>query len=393
MNASGAAAEGERSPERTPPLAYLVVVHKGPTWSREDIAPFCRLLSRQFAGEIWAFGSYDADVPIGRIRLRVVRERSARSAVNLARFTRHVLRWTEELRERRHPRLAVVSVEPFKGGLLALYAARRARGAFICEVNGVYGNPHHVADARIPGVLRLLRRIWRRMIGAFVLRRAAAVRLQFPGQLQHFARLRAGIVTRQFFDISGNLEMFRPGSDEPIVLGVGFPFRIKGFDVLCEAFQRIADRYPGWKLVLIGHRVPEEAQAAGFHHPRIETYPGLMHPRVAEWMARCAIFALPSRTDAMPRVLMEAGAAGKCRVATSVDGIPMLIEHGVDGLLVESENVGQLAAALERLMRDSSLRERLGEAARQRVAREFSGEAYLKHYAELVSAAVAQSAA
>lgn len=90
----------------------------------------------------------------------------------------------------------------------------------------------------------------------------------------------------------------------------------------------------------------------------------------------------------MPRVLMEAGAARKCRVATNVDGIPMLIDHSVDGLLVESEAVGQLADNLDRLMSDKTLRDSLGEAARLRVEREFSGDVYLAHYSDLVSAAL-----
>jgi hypothetical protein len=44
------------------PVAYLVIVRKGPTWSPADLEPLCRLLSRRFIGEISAFGSYDADL-------------------------------------------------------------------------------------------------------------------------------------------------------------------------------------------------------------------------------------------------------------------------------------------------------------------------------------------
>ena len=68
--------------------------------------------------------------------------------------------------------------------------------------------------------------------------------------------------------------------------------------------------------------------------------------------------------------------------------IPTVIEDGVDGLLVEKEDVGQLAATLAHLINDVALRRRLGEAARERVQREFSGEVYVEHYAELVSSAL-----
>jgi glycosyltransferase involved in cell wall biosynthesis len=368
------------------PAAYLVLVRKGPSWHPGDLEPLCLLLSKRFAGELWAFGSYDADMMIGRIRLRAVKERSSVHVWNLARFGRHVLRWADELRAAHKPGLVVICFEPFKGGLLALYTARRAKGALICEVNGVYASPSNVADTRFAW-MRAMRQYLRRLVGAFVVRRATAVRLLFADQLRGFARLPANVVIRQFFDKS-NTERFYPGAEEPLVLAVGFPFRVKGFDILCEAFRRVALRHPAWKLVLIGHRVPEELRAGGFEHPQIAAYPGVLQTDVAQWMSRCAIFALPSRTEAMGRVLIEAGAAGKCRLATRVDGIPTVVEDGVDGMLIEKENVVELSAALETLMQDAALRSRLGQAARRRVAQEFSPEAYLQHYAELVDCAL-----
>lgn len=377
-------------PDAQAAAAYLVVIHKGPTWNTEDLAPYCRLLSRRFTGEVWAFGSYEADTVIGRMRLRVVGTQPFRDRTNLRRFVRRALRWTEELRAARRPDLALISLEPFTSGLLGLYAAWRARGALICEVNGVYASRHNTADTRL-ALIRTVRVQLRRLVGAYVLRRASAVRLLFADQLRGFVSLPERVVTRQFFETT-HLAAFHRGPEEPIILGVGFPFRVKGFDILCQAFAEISSRYPHWKLVLIGHRAPEEVQDGGFTHPRIEAYPGLKQPAVAEWMARCAIFALPSRTEAMGRVLLEAGAAGKCRVASRVDGIPTVIDDGVDGLLVETEDVEHLAASLERLMSDDGLRQRLGNAARRRVEGEFSEEAYLGHYSELVSAALHRAA-
>jgi glycosyltransferase involved in cell wall biosynthesis len=364
----------------------LVIARKGPSWSTSDLEPLCRLLSRRFAGEIWAFGSYDADILIDRFRVRVVNdERSSSRMGALALTSRNMLRWAVELRAACPRDLTVVSLEPFTGGLLALYVARRARGIFICEVNGVYSNRDNFPGGRIAGWLRLEAR---RILGRFVLTRATAVRLLFSGQLQKFVRLPARVLTRQFFDFA-DIERFHPGADEKMILGVGFPFRIKGFDILCRAFHTIAAAYPEWKLVLIGHLVPGEVRAAGLEHPRIEALPGVKQPELAGWMSRCAIFALPSRTEAMGRVLIEAGAAGKCRVASRVDGIPTVIEDGIDGILVEKEDVSQLAATLARLISDTPLRQRLGEAARVRMKREFSGDAYLEHYTDLVSSALA----
>jgi glycosyltransferase involved in cell wall biosynthesis len=369
------------------PVAYLVIVRKGPTWSPADLEPLCRLLSKRFAGEIWAFGSYDADLWVDRFRVRVINdERSSSRIGRLLLTTRAMMRWAVELRAARTRDLAVVSLEPFNGGLLGLYVARRARGIFICEVNGVYADRNNFPSGGIPGWLRLA---IRRVLGAFVLSRATAVRLLFAGQLRDFVRLPARVLTRQFFDIT-HIERFHPGAEEKMILGVGFPFRVKGFDILCRAFHTIAAEHPDWKLVLIGHRVPEELRAARLEHPRIEARPGVKQPELAEWMSRCAIFVLPSRTEAMGRVLIEAGAAGKCRVASRVDGIPTVVADGSDGLLVEKEDVDQLAATLARLIGDAPLRRRLGDAAQVRMEQEFSGDAYLQHYTEFVSSALDQ---
>jgi glycosyltransferase involved in cell wall biosynthesis len=376
------AAAAENNAESAP-LAYLVVVRKGPTWEIADLEPFCRLLSRRFAGEVWSFGSYEADMIIGRIRLRIVPERDLQYVANRVRFVRRALGWIADLRASRPPGLAFVALEPFIGGPVAWFAARRAGGALLCEVNGVYASRHNTPQA----LLGRLRVRLRRLVGSFVLRRANAVRVLFTDQLRDFVQLPPRVVIRQFFETT-NLAAFYPGPEEHIILGVGFPFRVKGFDLLCEAFHRVAERFPDWKLVLIGFQVPETVRESGLEHPRIESHPGLKQAQIAEWMARCAIFALPSRTEAMGRVLLEAGAAGKCRLAARIEGIPTVLEDGVDGVLVPPESVDALAAALERLMGNPERRRRLGAAAQQRVGREFSAEAYLEHYAEWVSAAL-----
>ena len=94
----------------------------------------------------------------------------------------------------------------------------------------------------------------------------------------------------------------------------------------------------------------------------------------------------------MGRVLLEGAAAGKCRIATRVGGIPTIIEGEVDGILVQKENVVELSAGLERLINDGALRQRLGSTAKLRAEREFSAPAYLIHFCELIDAALQASA-
>jgi glycosyltransferase involved in cell wall biosynthesis len=97
-----------------------------------------------------------------------------------------------------------------------------------------------------------------------------------------------------------------------------------------------------------------------------------------EHMGRCGIFVLPSRTEAMGRVLLEAMACAKPRVGSDLEGIPTVIEDGVDGLLCKPGDVEDLAAKLHRLMGDADLRKSLGLAGRLRAVAEFNADRYFR---------------
>jgi glycosyltransferase involved in cell wall biosynthesis len=127
------------------------------------------------------------------------------------------------------------------------------------------------------------------------------------------------------------------------------------------------------------------------HDEQIKALPGVPQRELAQWMSRCTIFALASRSEAMGRVLIEAAAAGKCRIATRVGGIPTVIEDGRDGLLVKKGSIAELTVGLRTLMGDAALRQRLAAEAQRRVAREFSGSAYLTHFEELIAATLRAS--
>src|SRR6202000_652210 len=135
-----------------------------------------------------------------------------------------MLRGAAELRASRPRDVTIVSLEPFNSGLLGLFVARRMGGAFICEVNGVYADRSNYPG----GLFGRLRFVVRRVLGAFVLSHATAVRLLFEDQLRGFVRLPARVLTRRFFDFT-NIDRFCGGPEENMILGVGFPFRVKGF--------------------------------------------------------------------------------------------------------------------------------------------------------------------
>jgi glycosyltransferase involved in cell wall biosynthesis len=71
------------------------------------------------------------------------------------------------------------------------------------------------------------------------------------------------------------------------------------------------------------------------------------------------IFVLPTLMEAIPRVILEAQAAGLPVITTSVGGIPQAVESGVDGLLTSPGNAEEMARAIQKLIRDPVLRRAL----------------------------------
>ena len=84
------------------------------------------------------------------------------------------------------------------------------------------------------------------------------------------------------------------------------------------------------------------------------------------------VVALPSWTEGLPLVVLEAMAAARPVVATPVGGTPEVVLDGETGLLVPPRDPRALAAALQRLVDDADLRRRLGEAGKRRAVERFS---------------------
>jgi glycosyltransferase involved in cell wall biosynthesis len=96
-------------------------------------------------------------------------------------------------------------------------------------------------------------------------------------------------------------------------------------------------------------------------------------------------FVLASFAEGVPVVLMEAMAMQIPCIATRITGIPELIRDGVEGLLVTPGNAVQLTEAIERLMDDVDLRERLARAGRTRVVQEYTLDSNVQRLAEIFS--------
>lgn len=93
---------------------------------------------------------------------------------------------------------------------------------------------------------------------------------------------------------------------------------------------------------------------------------------VTAWLSTLDVFVLPSLWEGLPNALLEAMALGLPVVASAVDGIPEVVEHGVTGLLVPPHDPEALAKALSELAADAALRQRLGDAAKKLISEKFT---------------------
>ncbi|MFC6887113.1 MULTISPECIES: glycosyltransferase family 4 protein [Actinomadura] len=153
-----------------------------------------------------------------------------------------------------------------------------------------------------------------------------------------------------------------------VVLAAGRLVRGKGFDLLVRAFEPLAAEHPDWTLRIFGGgdqhaRLKAEIAGRGLAG-RVELR--ARTPSLAGEMERASIYALSSRREGLPMVVLEAMAKGLPVVAFDCPTGPAeLITPGRDGLLVPPGDVGALTAALRELIEDPGLRDRLGEEARR----------------------------
>lgn len=154
----------------------------------------------------------------------------------------------------------------------------------------------------------------------------------------------------------------------------------KGHDDLLDAWALLARRRNGWQLLIIGDG-PQRARLQS----RVRTM-GLEdsvrfvgnQDDVPAWLACLEFVALPSfGEEGVPQSLMQAAACGLPAVATPIGAIAEAVIDGETGLLVPPRHPAQLAEALERLMRDPSLRARMGEAAHAYAQENFGSERML----------------
>jgi glycosyltransferase involved in cell wall biosynthesis len=292
---------------------------------------------------------------------------------------------------RRHGRYdAIVTYGPFMTALTGIMLRMLTGAKLIVEFPGHPFRNYDMYQGSVARLKRLIAPSWTR----FVASTADHIRLLFPSQLDDLG-----------LDVSGKASVFHdfvavpPGSDadEPVpraeskyILFLGFPFHLKGVDLLIRAFNRISHRFSDYRLLIVGYCPdPTVYQELAAGNPRIEIRPPVPHDEAMALMAGCSIFAMASRIEGMPRVLIEAMSAGKPVVASAVGGIPHYVEHGETGLLFESENVDDLAANLERVLGDRDFAAGMARRGQEFARSKLSEEQYAVQFRAMIDRATA----
>lgn len=179
------------------------------------------------------------------------------------------------------------------------------------------------------------------------------------------------------FDLRSTLQL---PPERPIVLFAGRLERRKGIEIWAEVAARLLVRRDV-AMVAVGRDL--FGSYAGAIRPRLEQAlrRGSLHhlealplPQVRAAMRQADLILVPSLWENCPYVVLEAMAARTPLVASDVGGVPELVQAGVSALLVPPGDAGALVEAIERLLDDQALGERLAAAGRRRVEAEFNDE-------------------
>lgn len=181
--------------------------------------------------------------------------------------------------------------------------------------------------------------------------------------------------------------------NKKIVLFVGWLVPRKGVTYLLEAIALVVHSYKNVLFLFIGDgplkkSLVEKANSLGIQE-HVLFLGSQNQDTVALYHSAVDLFVLPSLYEGMPNVVMEAFASGVPAVATDVSGTSELVQNNINGLLVRSEHVDQLATALLTLLENDRLLVAYGKAARRtidtmKLTWDHSAENHIKLYKELL---------
>jgi glycosyltransferase involved in cell wall biosynthesis len=169
-----------------------------------------------------------------------------------------------------------------------------------------------------------------------------------------------------------------PFSERAGVLYVGRLHKVKGLPYLFRAMQDLEE-----KLWIVGDGPDRERLSQMSTDLRAEFLGELPQEEVIGYMKRARFLVLPSLSEALPNVILEAMSAGLPTIATRVGGVPGLVAHGRTGFLVPPGDSERLRGCMKILLRDDALGEAMSRACREEIEK-YSWPAILKKFEDAI---------
>jgi glycosyltransferase involved in cell wall biosynthesis len=252
---------------------------------------------------------------------------------------------------------------------VAFLVARRLAGSSAKAILDVQGDWHE-ATRLYGSPLRCLLNPLNDALAPLAVRRADAVRtvsIQTTGLVEALG-VTPSAVFPSYVDAEAFLEQ-PPASlpERPRAVFVGVLERYKAFDTLVEAWRLAAPQVPDAVLHLVGEgTMRDRAERLLADLPaQTEWSPLLPAEGVSAAMDASWLVCLPSRSEGLPRVALEAACRGRAIVGGNRAGIPDVVRDDENGLLVDPDDSEALARALVRILSDRGYAERLGASARR----------------------------
>lgn len=221
--------------------------------------------------------------------------------------------------------------------------------------------------------------------------RAASRVISLGGKLTEIAVNGLGVPRERVAVVPNGVDtdVFRPSTgprERGLLLFVGRFFRNKGIDILFDAFGRVTA--PTARLVLVGSGPLRASFEQSVHDERVTFGERVTDEELADLYRRADCVVVPSRSDGMPTVILEAFACGTPAVASDVGAVAEMVDDDT-GVLIPSGDVQALAAALEEMIgRSDDERRTAGAAARAKAESRFSWPAVAAQTAEVLEAVV-----
>jgi len=297
----------------------------------------------------------------------------------------------------------VTTQDPFVTGVIGWWLRRLLRAPLLVQNHSYFFDNRAWLRER-PGINHVLH-----IVGQFVIARADMYRtvnrkerdsyLARGGDRQRSVALPLGTASEAFAalpderalaDLRRRLDL-KP--EHQVILWVGYPVGFKRVPLLFKVFKRVSERIPDARLVLIGDmsRSPVDlrdlTRDEGIH-AKVTLYGPVPHEELPLYYALGEVYAHTSSYEGVPRVLLEASAAGLAIVAFNVVGVNEVIVDGVNGYLAPELDLDGMAGRMIYLLQNAAMAQQMGAEAQRRALDQYSFDTYVEAWVSVMERAV-----